>query len=983
MKRLFAVCLGVGLLARVGSAVVIPVNCNLFFNGSNAVQIAWNCYPGESYVIQTTTNLAQAWQNAPTTPATLTTTNNALSYTFPVAGKAQFFKVVKLDTDGPQVYQTSPFNGAIGVGLQATLQAWLQDESGVDTNSIALTVGTNAPVSLKDPRLSYVSGVLTYTPATNQFLGTNGQTVTASLSVKDILGNQTTNFTWSFQMALAPVISSNIVFLGGTSPAPCNLTLLSTNGNSFTFSYTGSCCLTNGMQLVNTNLYTGYARTVVSFTNYPASNTVVALTRTATLAELLQAGTFSSSAFILLTNSAGGSVRPKDLTKAWDFPLNYTLSLGQMLYHDGNLLVQTLPSSQLSLNGTLHLVASFQGFRLTAVQAQVTGTESFELDVQAQAAASVNFAGSLALIPPIHQLYGGFIGPVPVWVDVEFEVNAGYTADFSASAEITDGINGVKTISVGRNWGATSGWADIYDNPPTSLNILTPTWQVQGSADVRVYLQPKVSVLVESLVGFSADLEPYLELSGSAQLNPPECDLSLLTGLQSTIGMDLTGWDASWGPLPSTTFNLIPQQMLWHYACANNTPPQITVQPQSQTASVGATVSFSAQAQGSATLSYFWYQNGLPLTDNTRITGSASSTLQIANVQSSDAANYTARVSNPAGSVTSAGAALTVWTGAGGSNPGGMVLIPAGSFTMGNCMDPNEAYTDELPLHTVYVSAFYMDKYDVTKALWDTVYNWAIAHGYTFDYAGSGKASTHPVQTIDWYDCVKWCNARSEKEGKTPAYYTSAAQTLVYRSGEVDVQTNWVKWSTGYRLPTEAEWEKAARGGASGQRFPWGNTISWSQANYYADPLSAGGYAYDVNQHKAIIRPSPLAPTPTRVRWVILRLTGMGCMTWQGMCGSGVGTGMGRRMREAVIPEDPHPARTVWIRGGGWLSYAFYCRTAHRGDGSRRTATTTSGSAPSCPQVSELSRQSGAVEASEGRAKPDCGAGAEAGSVGE
>jgi hypothetical protein len=74
MKRLFAVCLGVGLLARVGSAVVIPVKCNLFFNGSNAVQIAWNCYPGKNYVIQTTTNLAQAWQNVPTMPPTVTTT---------------------------------------------------------------------------------------------------------------------------------------------------------------------------------------------------------------------------------------------------------------------------------------------------------------------------------------------------------------------------------------------------------------------------------------------------------------------------------------------------------------------------------------------------------------------------------------------------------------------------------------------------------------------------------------------------------------------------------------------------------------------------------------------------------------------------------------------------------------------------------------------------------------------------------------------
>jgi formylglycine-generating enzyme required for sulfatase activity len=176
--------------------------------------------------------------------------------------------------------------------------------------------------------------------------------------------------------------------------------------------------------------------------------------------------------------------------------------------------------------------------------------------------------------------------------------------------------------------------------------------------------------------------------------------------------------------------------------------------------------------------------------------------------------------------------------------PSGMALIPAGSFTIGKCMDPNEGWSSELPLHTVYVSAIYMDKYDVTLTLWTNVYQWATNHGYSFDYAGSGKAANHPVQTVDWYDCVKWCNARSEKEGKTPAYYTDAGLSVRYRSGQVAAYVN---WSSGYRLPTEAEWEKAARGGASGQRFPWGNTISESLANYYAYPLSAGGYAYDVN----------------------------------------------------------------------------------------------------------------------------------------
>ncbi len=177
-----------------------------------------------------------------------------------------------------------------------------------------------------------------------------------------------------------------------------------------------------------------------------------------------------------------------------------------------------------------------------------------------------------------------------------------------------------------------------------------------------------------------------------------------------------------------------------------------------------------------------------------------------------------------------------------------MVLIPAGSFTMGNCMDPSDGYSNELPLHTVYVSAFYMDKYLMTKQLWDQVYVWAISHGYGFDHAGSGKASNHPVQTVDWYDVIKWCNARSEMEGRTPAYYTSSALTTVYRSGDLTLANEWVKWNGGYRLPTEAEWEKAARGGLSGQRFPWGNTISWGQANYYI--YSTNGqtsyYAYDL-----------------------------------------------------------------------------------------------------------------------------------------
>ena len=263
--------------------------------------------------------------------------------------------------------------------------------------------------------------------------------------------------------------------------------------------------------------------------------------------------------------------------------------------------------------------------------------------------------------------------------------------------------------------------------------------------------------------------------------------------------------------------------------------------------------------------------------------------------------------------------------------PAGMVIIPAGSFTMGNTFS-GEGYGDELPLHTVYVSAFYMDRYEVTKALWDEVYNWAITHGYSFDYAnsGEGKASNHPAQRMTWYDAVKWCNARSEKEGRVPAYYTSSGQTTVYRSGQVDVDNSWVNWNSGYRLPTESEREKAARGGSSGHRFPWSNvdTISHSQANYNADISYPYNLSYPAGYHPTFASGGFPYTSPAGY----FAPNGYGlydmdgnvlewCWDWYGFYGS-------------VSQTDPRgPASGPYrrIRGGSWRYSAIECRTAGRG----------------------------------------------------
>jgi formylglycine-generating enzyme required for sulfatase activity len=168
---------------------------------------------------------------------------------------------------------------------------------------------------------------------------------------------------------------------------------------------------------------------------------------------------------------------------------------------------------------------------------------------------------------------------------------------------------------------------------------------------------------------------------------------------------------------------------------------------------------------------------------------------------------------------------------------GGFSLIPGGSFTMGRTSGDADA---DAPPTTVTLSPFYIQQTETTKTQWDEVRTWGLNNGYTDLAEGGGKASNHPVHSVTWWDVVKWCNARSEKQGLTPVYKVSGA---VMRIGTTVPEVNWS--ADGYRLPTEAEWEKASRGGLEGKRFPWGtDTISHSKANYNANGST---FSYDTS----------------------------------------------------------------------------------------------------------------------------------------
>ncbi|MCX8497577.1 MAG: SUMF1/EgtB/PvdO family nonheme iron enzyme [Akkermansiaceae bacterium] len=342
-----------------------------------------------------------------------------------------------------------------------------------------------------------------------------------------------------------------------------------------------------------------------------------------------------------------------------------------------------------------------------------------------------------------------------------------------------------------------------------------------------------------------------------------------------------------------------------------NRPPIIASQPTSQFVEPGSAATLTVSATGSAPFTYQWYRGNLGVTTAPVGTNSPTFTTPALTVTT----EYWVKISNAFGEIQSSSVTVTVQAN---TAPTGFSLIPSGSFTMGN------DFSEFWAAHTVNVSAFYMAKNLVTKADWDTVRTWAISNGYSDLAAGAGKASNHPVQTVSWWDGVKYCNARSQQEGLTPVYTVSGA---VMKTGTTAPVVNWA--ANGYRLPTEAEWEKAARGGLSGERFPWwGDTISQQQANYRASSGDIDDLSGGVNNYHPTYATGP-EPYTSPVGSFAANGYGLNdmagnvyqwCWDWFGFYDTG-------------SPTDPRGVSSGTIRvyrGGSWDQKEFYCRVGVR-----------------------------------------------------
>jgi formylglycine-generating enzyme required for sulfatase activity len=235
-----------------------------------------------------------------------------------------------------------------------------------------------------------------------------------------------------------------------------------------------------------------------------------------------------------------------------------------------------------------------------------------------------------------------------------------------------------------------------------------------------------------------------------------------------------------------------------------------------------------------------------------------------------------------------------------------LVFVEGGTFAMGD--STAEAQSNEKPVHQMEIGSFYISKYEITQKQWQDVMEVNPAYF---------KGEYLPVERISWYDAIEFCNTLSQKEGLTPVYTLNddkvdtnnlcAADNL-----KLTIIANFS--ADGYRLPTEAEWEFAARGGiqSSGYKYCAANDIE--QAAWYDS--NSEGKTHSVGRKLANE----------------LGIYDMSGSVWE-WCWDWYGSDYYSNYyhhNQSKYPAGPISGEQRVLRGGSWITDAEHCRISYR-----------------------------------------------------
>ena len=239
-----------------------------------------------------------------------------------------------------------------------------------------------------------------------------------------------------------------------------------------------------------------------------------------------------------------------------------------------------------------------------------------------------------------------------------------------------------------------------------------------------------------------------------------------------------------------------------------------------------------------------------------------------------------------------------------------MVYVEGGTFLMG-CDDSRDnlnggcAY-GEKPAHKVSLRSFYLGKYEITQGEWI-----AVMGSNPSSFSGCGNIC--PVERVSWYDALIFCNKLSMKNSKMPVYKINnstdpqvwGSPNATWDAVQMDISAN------GYRLPTEAEWEYAARGGQSSLDYPYpgGNNadeVGWNREN--PNTMSR-------SHPRGMLKPNELG------------IYDMSGNVWE-WCWDWYKSDF--YQPEQCNPVNNTPGSVRVLRGGGWSNVRQYCRSADR-----------------------------------------------------
>ena len=211
-----------------------------------------------------------------------------------------------------------------------------------------------------------------------------------------------------------------------------------------------------------------------------------------------------------------------------------------------------------------------------------------------------------------------------------------------------------------------------------------------------------------------------------------------------------------------------------------------------------------------------------------------------------------------------------------------MVEVRGGTFTMGATSEQgSDAKSDEKPAHKVTLSDYYIGKTEVTQALWEAVMGKTVSQiASEYGWVTCGVGDNYPMYYISWHDCKEFISKLNVLTGKT------------------------------FRMPTEAEWEYAARGGSKSRGY------KYSGSNRPGDVAWYGGYWGGKTHEVGTKSPNELGlydMSGNIEEW---------CSDWYGDYSSA----------EQSNPKGPDSGSHRVGRGGGWFTVARYCRCSSRGD---------------------------------------------------